>query len=127
MSTAPSSAQTSRRPAVDPLRYQVARPVVNQKYAEELLTVKVRYKAPSASESDLMEQPMRPGGAAPHLAFAAAVAEFGMLLRDHEPHARRWAALSARVRGLTGAGSAADRDAFGELVDAAAGLKNQRR
>ena len=58
-----NSAQASRRPAVDPLRYQVARPVVNPKFAEELLTVKVRYKAPSASDSDLMEQPMRPGGA----------------------------------------------------------------
>jgi Ca-activated chloride channel family protein len=115
------------RRAVDPLRYQAARPVVNQRFAQELLTVKVRYKAPSASESQLMEQPMRPGGAAPHVAFAAAVAEFGILLREYEPHARRWAALSSRVRGLTGAGSAADREAFGDLVDAAAGLKNQRR
>ena len=117
----------ARRRAVDPLRYQMARPVVNQRYTEELLTVKVRYKAPSASESDLMEQPVRAGGVAPHLPFAAAVAEFGMLLRDQDPHGRRWAALSSRVRGLTGAGSAADRDAFGELVEAAAGLKNQRR
>ena len=115
------------RPAVDPLRYQVARPVVNQKYAEELLTVKVRYKAPSASESELMEQPIRPGGPAPHVAFAAAVAEFGMLLRDYDPHARRWAALSARLRGLTGAGSPADREALSDLVETAAGLKKQVR
>ncbi len=117
----------SRRPAVDPLRYQVARPLVNQRYAEELLTVKVRYTAPSASESQLMEQPMRQGGAAPHVAFAAAVAEFGMLLRDYEPHARRWAALSSRVRGLSGAGSSADREAFSDLVETAAGLKKQVR
>jgi Ca-activated chloride channel family protein len=122
-----SPAQPLRRPEVDPLRYQVARPVVNQKYAEELLTVKVRYKAPSASESQLMEQPMRPGGAAPHVAFAAAVAEFGMLLRDQNPHVRRWSALSARLRGLTGAGSFADREGFGDLVETAAGLKRQVR
>jgi Ca-activated chloride channel family protein len=122
-----SSTAQSRRPAVDPLRYQVARPAVNQRYAEELLTVKVRYKAPSASESQLMEQPMRPGGVAPHLPFAAAVAEFGMLLRDGQPHSPRWSSLSARLRGLTGAGSPADREAFSELVETAAGLKKQIR
>jgi len=121
------SSQGLRRPAVDPLRYQVARPVVNQKYAEELLTVKVRYKAPSASESQLMEQPMRPGGAAPHVAFAAAVAEFGMLLRDGQAQLPRWSSLSIRLRGLTGAGSPADREALSDLVETAAGLKKQIR
>ena len=121
-----SSVQAPRR-QVDPLRYQVARPVVNQRYAEELLTVKVRYKAPSASESDLMEHPVRAGGAAPHLPFAAAVAEFGMLLRDGQSQAPRWSSLSARLRGLTGAGSSADREAFSDLVETAAGLKKQIR
>ena len=115
------------RRSVDPLRYQVARPVVNQRYAQELLTVKVRYKAPSASESDLMEQPVRAGGVAPHLPFAAAVAEFGMLLRDGQSHAPRWSSLSARLRGLTGAGSSADREALSDLVETAAGLKKQIR
>ena len=114
-----------RRRSVDPLRYQVARPVVNQRYAEEVLTVKIRYKAPSASESDLMEQPVRAGGAAPHLPFAAAVAEFGMLLRDGRDQAPRWSSLSARLRGLTGA--SADREAFSDLVETAAGLKKQVR
>ena len=122
-----SSGQALRGPAVDPLRYQFARPVVNQKYAEELLTVKVRYKAPSASESQLLEQPMRPGGAGPHVAFAAAVAEFGMLLRDQNPHTPRWSALSARLRSLTGAGSVADREGLSDLVETAAGLKRQIR
>jgi len=115
------------RRSVDPLRYQVARPVVNQRYAQELLTVKVRYKAPSASESDLMEQPVRAGGVAPHLPFAAAVAEFGILLRDGQSHAPRWSSLSARLRGLTGGGSSADREAFSDLVETAAGLKKQVR
>jgi Ca-activated chloride channel family protein len=121
------SSEGERRRAVDPLRYQVARPVVNQRYAEELLTVKIRYKAPSASESDLMEQPVRAGGAAPHLPFAAAVAEFGMLLRDGRDQAPRWSSLSARLRGLTGGGSSADREAFSDLVETAAGLKKQVR
>jgi Ca-activated chloride channel family protein len=120
------SSVPARRP-VDPLRYQVARPVVNQRYAEELLTVKVRYKAPSASESDLMEQPVRAGGVAPHLPFAAAVAEFGMLLRDGQSQEPRWSSLSARLRGLTGAGSSGDREAFTDLVETAAGLKKQIR
>ena len=120
------SSVPARRP-VDPLRYQVARPVVNQRYAEELLTVKVRYKGPSASESDLMEQPVRAGGVAPHLPFAAAVAEFGMLLRDGQSQEPRWSSLSARLRGLTGAASSGDREAFTDLVETAAGLKKQIR
>ena len=70
---------------------------------------------------------MRPGGAAPHLPFAAAVAEFGMLLRDRQAQSPRWSSLSARLRGLTGASSSADREAFSELVEAAAGLKRQIR
>jgi len=73
-----------------------------------LLTVKVRYKAPSASESQLIEQPMRPGGAAPHVAFAAAVAEFGMILRD-SPH--KGDATMAEV--IATARAAKDRDSHG--------------
>jgi Ca-activated chloride channel family protein len=54
---------------------------------EELLTVRFRYKAPDEDESRLIEQALVDrdapfDGASVDFRFAAAVAEFGMLLRD---------------------------------------------
>jgi Ca-activated chloride channel family protein len=56
---------------------------------EELLTVRFRYKAPDEDESRLIEQALVDrdtpfDGASVDFRFAAAVAEFGMLLRDSE-------------------------------------------
>ena len=73
-------------PGVDALRYQeiVPRPGVT---AEEVLTVKVRYKPPEESESRLLERTLTSPaagdvGPSDAFAFAAAVAEFGLLLRE---------------------------------------------
>jgi Ca-activated chloride channel homolog len=70
----------------DPLRYQrrVERPEAAD--GEELLYVKLRYKAPDGRTSRLLEQPVldRAGAPSRELTFAAAVAAFGMLLRDSE-------------------------------------------
>ncbi len=71
---------------VDPLRYQSTAKVVE---SEELLTVKLRYKLPEADTSSLLEHPFVDSGrdlaeAGDDLRFAAAVAGFGMLLRDSE-------------------------------------------
>jgi Ca-activated chloride channel family protein len=74
-------------PGVDPLRYQEpARPAADAP-RDELLTVKLRFKAPAGGASRLLQQPVRDSGAgAPEgeLRFAAAVAAFGMLLRGSE-------------------------------------------
>ena len=77
-------------PGVDPLRYQqiAPRPGVG---ADEVLTVKVRYKRPGESESRLLARTLTKPSAGEHdqehgpsdaLRFASAVAEFGLLLRD---------------------------------------------
>ena len=116
-----------RRPAVDPLRYQTRVQATAPARSTELLTVKVRYKAPDARTSELMEQAVRAGGSPTYLPFAAAVAEFGMLLRDDRASQRRWSALSSRLKSIGFGGSAADRESFGELVDTAAGIKRQIR
>lgn len=55
----------------------------------ELMTISLRYKEPEGTESRLVEYPILAEGSAgrempENLAFAAAVAEFGMLLRDSE-------------------------------------------
>ncbi len=71
----------------DELKYQ-ARPQPTPAAASgELLTVKLRYKQPSGTTSQLFETAVRDGrgkieSANAEFRFTAAVAEFGMLLRD---------------------------------------------
>jgi Ca-activated chloride channel family protein len=78
---------------VDPLKYQkpaqAAGERVEDSTATEWLTVKLRYKAPQGTRSELMTQVL--GGEPVELAkasesgrFTAAVALFGMLLRDSD-------------------------------------------
>jgi len=74
--------------SVDPLRYQVNRPIENE-IAGEYLTIKLRYKMPDGNTSLLLEKPVRGFvgefvNASDNLKFAAAVVQFGMLLRDSE-------------------------------------------
>lgn len=70
---------------VDSLRFQApARPAASAR--GELAFVKIRYKRPDGETSRLMEHPVRDGDGAVtrDLSFAAAVAGFGMLLRESE-------------------------------------------
>jgi Ca-activated chloride channel homolog len=78
---------------VDPLKYQPNPMSVATAFRKaaspELLTVKLRYKEPDGDTSKLIERSFVDSGAqfasaVPDLKFAAAVAEFGMILRDSE-------------------------------------------
>jgi Ca-activated chloride channel homolog len=82
-------------PPVDPLKYQapgsasVATTQTDPKASQEMVTVKLRYKKPDGDTSELTERSFVDNGskfenAAPDLKFAAAVAEFGMILRDSQ-------------------------------------------
>jgi len=69
-------------PSIDPLKYQAAR-AASTRHAGELMTVKLRSKAPDGDASTPMEVAVKAHATdTPNLGFAAAVAEFGMLLRD---------------------------------------------
>ena len=74
---------------VDKLKYQQQiKPVANSN-SNELMTVKFRYKKPDGDVSKLIEHPVidNPFGiesTSTNFRFAAAVAEFGMLLRNSE-------------------------------------------
>jgi Ca-activated chloride channel family protein len=73
-------------PGIDELRYSRVEPS-ETKFNAELLTVKLRYKEPEGSESKLLSIGLLDGNtafesASENLRFAAAVAGFGMLLRD---------------------------------------------
>jgi Ca-activated chloride channel family protein len=82
-------------PPVDPLKYQASNPAavattqVDPKLSQEMVTVKLRYKKPDGDTSELTERSFVDNGskfenATPDLKFAAAVAEFGMILRDSQ-------------------------------------------
>jgi Ca-activated chloride channel family protein len=87
----PSGAEA---PMVDGLKYQktFARPVsldAADNDTKEMLTLKLRYKKPDSDTSQLTETPYTDSGASYGRAssdfrFAAAVASFGMLLRDSQ-------------------------------------------
>ncbi len=71
---------------VDELRYSKVEPS-DTRFNDELLTVKLRYKEPNDSNSKLLTQGLLDRGnsienASDNLRFAAAVAQFGLLLRD---------------------------------------------
>ncbi|MCA1963582.1 MAG: von Willebrand factor type A domain-containing protein [Prosthecobacter sp.] len=83
------------RPRVDKLKYQPADAIIaaapmkslNPALAEEALTVKLRYKEPTGSTSKLLEVPVKDHAPAiektdPEFQFTAAVAGFGLLLRE---------------------------------------------
>jgi Ca-activated chloride channel family protein len=80
-------------PAVDPLKYQGPNPAAvtttQSALSQEMVTVKLRFKKPEGDTSELTERSFVDNGskfenAAPDLKFAAAVAEFGMILRDSQ-------------------------------------------
>jgi Ca-activated chloride channel homolog len=76
-------------PSIDPLKYQASKINREENYSDELLTIKVRYKKPDGKTSMLLEKPVKGTAndieeASDNLRFAAAVAEFGMILRESE-------------------------------------------
>jgi Ca-activated chloride channel family protein len=117
-------------PGVDPLRYQQPAPLSDASGGDELMTVKLRYKDPDGEASRLVSTAVRdvPAAASENLRFAAAVAEFGMLLRDSE---HKGGSTWAHVRKLAESGRGSDaggyREAFLDLVRRAEGLSSPRQ
>jgi Ca-activated chloride channel homolog len=78
-------------PSVDPLKYQqtVNSGKTDNGYRNEYMTIKIRYKKPDGITSMLFDKPVRDyvndlEDASDNLRFAAAVSEFGMILRNSE-------------------------------------------
>ena len=85
------SGSDERIPSIDPLKYQVSttKEYHRNDFSDEYLTIKLRYKKPDGNSSMLLEKPVRGyindmKDASENLRFAAAVSEFGMILRDSE-------------------------------------------
>ncbi|MFN0205012.1 MAG: von Willebrand factor type A domain-containing protein [Planctomycetota bacterium] len=87
-------------PNINPLKYQTVKTTtvksnegpaqtLTMTDSKELLTVSIRYKEPDGEKSQLLEFPLTDSGktysqSSEDLKFAAAVASFGMLLRDSQ-------------------------------------------
>jgi Ca-activated chloride channel family protein len=74
---------------VDPLKYQVTGRSKNDGFANEMLTIKFRYKKPREDVSRLIVHPVNDQAlslenSSDNFRFSAAVAEFGLLLRSSE-------------------------------------------
>jgi len=98
--TVPPPVEPSKHLAVEatagpPVANSSGSPIINSQalpptdVADELLTVRLRYKQPEADTSTRFDVPVKDGGAKPGEAsadfrFASSLAAFGMLLRDSE-------------------------------------------
>jgi Ca-activated chloride channel family protein len=79
--------QKVENPGIDELKYQQVPAPSDGSFGNELMTVKLRYKAPDGDDSRLLSVAVADTAASyqnasNNLKFASAVAQFGMLLRD---------------------------------------------
>ncbi|MGY3088538.1 Ca-activated chloride channel family protein [Hymenobacter sp. UYAg731] len=119
------------QPLIDDLKYQPAQSTtatMQQFLTNDVLTVKLRYKEPQGSASKLLAQPLAGtpvaiANASPDFRFAAAVAQFGMLLRQSEQRGTAtWAATEQLADGARGKDADGYRAEFVRLVRLAQGL-----
>jgi Ca-activated chloride channel family protein len=107
------------KPLVDKLKYQINTQYLPGSASSEVLTVKLRYKELQGATSKLLAQPLAGaavpiGQASADQQFAAAVAEFGLLLRQSE---QRGTATYGTAAQLAQAGRGPDTDGYrAELV-----------
>jgi Ca-activated chloride channel family protein len=117
---------------VDPLKYQQpvdppARTIATN--STELMNIKVRYKAPDGDASKLLEFPVRENGRrmTANLGFAAAVAEFGLLIRRSDFRGdASWDQTLSLAREHRGNDPDGYRAEFARLADLAAALDLRR-
>jgi Ca-activated chloride channel family protein len=109
-------------PKVDALKYQRPRPILGN--SSELMTVKLRYKLPQRDDSRLLsvpvQAPSQTTSGSDDFRFAAAVAAFGMLLRDSEHRGQaNYDLVEKLARSALGADPSGRRRELLQLVDKA--------
>lgn len=112
---------------IDPLRYQT--PSRSAGKNAELCTIKIRYKAPNAERSQLLERVVSDRGQAiaetsPAFRFSAAVAVFGMTLRKSEARGSSSFGLARELaRGAMSPDPGGYRGEFLSLLDTARAVR----
>lgn len=110
---------------IDELKYQESRLSRAARGSRELLTVKLRYKEPTSSTSRLVTRALPDesvpfGSASDDFRFSAAVAQFGMLLRDSELKGESsYEAVLEAARAAVGEDRGGYRSDFVELAERA--------
>lgn len=124
------AATTDGRPVVDDLKYQSVPAIQPTDAARsgEMMTVKLRYKQPEGKVSQLIELPVKDEGrtlanSPPDFKFAAAVAGFGLLLRDSNyKGALTWEQVRRLAQEAKGSDPNGYRGEFIQLIDKARGI-----
>lgn len=98
--------------------------------SDEIMTVKLRWKAPDADQSQLMEVPVKDTGAkladaSPETRWAVAVAGFASLLRDSQHAGLKWEDIRALAKGSKGPDANGYRGEFLQLLNKAESLKGR--
>ena len=126
-------AQRKAKRATAPLRYQASRSKTSAARTDEWMSVAVRYKRPNHERSRKLEVHMKGtpkpfATASGDLRFAAAVATFGMGLRERGRKARGQSLALARAltTDALSAGASEERRAFVDLVERAQELARLR-
>jgi Ca-activated chloride channel family protein len=113
-------------PSVDSLKYQTPAQPTRAASSDELVTVKLRYKAPDGDASRLLSTSVRsqPRPLTANLGFASAVAEVGMLLRaSKHTGSATFASAVARALKFRGADREGYRAEFIKLAELASSLR----
>jgi Ca-activated chloride channel family protein len=121
--------ETIDAPTVDPLKYQVPARPGSASTSGELMTVKLRYQDPDGDASRLLTVAVanKATELEHNLGFAAAVAEFGMLLRQSAFKGdATWEEAAELARAHRGPDPDGYRAEFVRLLDLAASLDRQR-
>jgi Ca-activated chloride channel family protein len=128
----PVGAPATEASSIDALKYQSTstRPLSQSATQNELLTVKLRYQEPQGSPSQLLSLPVRNvrlgepmAQASDNLRWAAAVAQFGLLLRGSRyAGSATWASTAELARHTEAPEADGTRSEFRELVRQAAAL-----
>ena len=129
----PVGAPTTGSASVDALKYQQTAPSPAAA-SSELLTVKLRYQEPQGNTSQLLTLPVRNvrlgepiAQASDNLRWAAAVAQFGLLLRGSRyAGTATWASTATLARATDAPDADGARAEFQELVQQATGLASAR-
>ena len=125
--------RSGANPLVDPLKYQAGNRQPARSLNDEIVTVKLRYKDPDGAESRMFEEVVKSGErsferSSEDMRFSAAIASFGMMLRDSEHKGDitydRIIAMASGARGKDPDGYRAE---FIRLVSSAAGLSSRHR
>ncbi len=123
-----SPEQAKQLAKVDALKYQSPSKKASSS-SSEIMTVKLRYKAPTGATSKLLSVPIKnatlpAAKTSDNFRFSAAVAAFGMLLRDSEYKASAsYDMVRQLALGATGKDPHGYRQEFVSLVNSARGLK----